>query len=53
MSTSKKLHITTLIFILILIAGVIGFAVYINNSFTDTDNQHTHVQSTPFSTVVS
>jgi uncharacterized membrane protein YuzA (DUF378 family) len=53
MGTSKKLNITTLIFIIILIAGVIGFSVYINNSFTDNTNKHTHVQSIPFSTVVS
>ncbi len=53
MNTSKKFNITTLIFILILIVGVIGFAVYINNSFTDDNNKQTNVESVPFSSVVS
>lgn len=53
MSTTKKLNITTLIFILILIVGVIGFAIYINNSFSDNSVKHTQIDTVPFSTVVS
>ncbi|MEQ3655457.1 MAG: hypothetical protein ABNH00_06305 [Dokdonia sp.] len=51
MSSTKKLNITTILFIVILLLGVIGFAVYINNSFSENTQQHTHVETVPFATV--
>ncbi len=42
MISIKKLNKTTLLFILIFLLGLIGFGIYINNSFNQ-DNIHTSI----------
>lgn len=42
MRTTPRLNISTLIFILIFLAGIIGIGMYINKSFTVNDAPQTH-----------
>nr|AOE09042.1 hypothetical protein [uncultured bacterium] len=46
MNTSKLFHKNTLLFLIIFIIGIIGFAIYINATFEEENPNHT---STPFS----
>lgn len=41
MALIKKLNKTTLLFILIFLLGLVGFAIYINSSFSNSDTYPT------------